>query len=93
MSKKNKKNIGHNSINKELLLSVVERVETLEEEKAGTAQDIKDVYAEAKGNGLDVKTIRNMVKLRAMDKEKLAEQEFLRDLYMQCLDLGPSMLE
>jgi len=93
MSKKSKKNIGHNSINKELLQSVVERIENLEEEKKGIADDIKDVYAEAHGNGLDKKTIREMVKLRAKEKEKLAEEEHIRDLYMQALGLGPSMLE
>lgn len=91
--KKAETNMGHNSLDKEQLISVVERVERLEEEKKGIADDIKDVYAEAKGNGYDVKTVREMVKMRAKDKVKLEEEEHYRDLYMQALGLGPSMLE
>ncbi len=67
--------------------SFVERVERLEEEKAALSADIKDVYAEAKGTGFDVKTIRQIVRLRKMDQTDRDEQEALLDLYKRVLDL------
>lgn len=63
------------------LLSFIERIERLEEEKAALMEDIKEVYAEAKGVGFDVKTIRKVVSLRKMDGEKRRETEELLDLY------------
>jgi len=63
------------------LSSFIERIERLEEEKASLAEDIKEVYAESKGLGFDVKTIRQIVKLRKMDAEKRREGEELLDLY------------
>lgn len=69
------------------LRSIVERVEKLEEEKAALAADIRDIYAEAKGNGFDVKTLRQVVRLRKLDKPDRDEQEALLDLYKQVLEL------
>ncbi len=72
----------------ERLRSFIERIERLEEEKAALAADIREVYAEAKGDGFDVKTMRQVVKLRKMDSADRAEQEALLDLYKSALGLG-----
>lgn len=69
------------------LRSFVERIEKLEEEKAALAADIRDVYAEAKGTGFDVKTLRQIVRLRKLDQTDREEQEALLDLYKRVLDL------
>lgn len=71
----------------ERLKSFVERVERLEEEKAALAADIRDVYAEAKGGGFDVKILRQIVRLRKLDQADRREQEELLDLYMRALDM------
>ncbi len=63
------------------LKSVIGRIERLEEEKAGLAADIRDVYAEAKGNGFDPKTIRQVIRLRKLDNSERDEQETLLALY------------
>ncbi len=70
------------------LRSFIERIERLEEEKAALGADIREVYAEAKGDGFDVKTMRQVVKLRKMDSADRAEQEALLDLYKSALGLG-----
>ena len=70
------------------LLSFIERVERLQEEKAALAEDIKEVYGEAKSVGFDVKTIRQVVKLRKMDTEKRREQEELLDLYKSAVGMA-----
>jgi uncharacterized protein (UPF0335 family) len=69
------------------LRSIVERIERLEEEKAALAEDIKEVYAEAKGNGFDTKTLRTVVRLRKQDTSERAEQEALLDLYLNALGM------
>lgn len=69
------------------LMSFLERIERLEEEKSGIAEDIKDVYAEAKGVGFDTKTIRRIIKLRKMEPEKRREQDDLLDLYMAAIGM------
>ena len=79
--------IGHNSIAKDQLKSIIERVERLEEDKAAIGSDIKDVYAEAKGNGYDVKALRRIVSLRKQDPDKRAEQEAILDTYMHALGM------
>ncbi|WP_323798042.1 DUF2312 domain-containing protein [Nisaea sp.] len=71
----------------EQLVSYIERIERLEEEKAALAADIKDVFAEAKGNGFDVKTMRQILKLRKLDKDDLQEQEHLLELYKRAIGL------
>lgn len=67
---------------------LIERIERLEEEKKGIADDIKDVYAEAKGTGFDPKTMRTIVRLRKMDKSDRQEMEALLDTYKAALGLG-----
>ncbi len=70
------------------LRSFIERVERLEEEKAALAADIREVYAEAKGDGFDVKTMRQIVRIRKLDSSDRAEQEALLDLYKTALGLS-----
>jgi uncharacterized protein (UPF0335 family) len=67
------------------LKSILERIERLEEDKAGVMADLKEVYAEAKGNGFDVKIIRKVVRLRKQDRAKRQEEEALIDLYMSAI--------
>ncbi len=67
------------------LKSVLERIERLEEDKAAVLADLKEVYAEAKGNGFDVKIIRKVVALRRKDRAKRQEEEALIDLYMSAI--------
>ena len=71
------------------LKAIVERIERLEEEKAEVAGQIKEVYAEAKGNGFDAKTLRKIVSLRKKDTEERQEEEALLDLYMHALGMIP----
>ena len=77
-------------ITAEQLKSYMERIERLEEEKAAMAADIKEVFAEAKANGFDVKIMRQVLKLRKMDSNDRAEQEALLDLYMSALGMAPA---
>ncbi len=70
------------------LRGFVERIERLEEEKAALMADIREVYAEAKGDGFDVKTLRLVVLLRKMDSDDRAEREALLDIYKRALGLG-----
>ncbi len=74
---------------KEQLKSFIERVERLEEEKKTIAEDIKDVFAEAKGTGFDVKALRAILKMRKEDANQRAEHEAIVDLYMQALGMVP----
>lgn len=78
---------GHNSgiVESSQLKSIVERIERLNEDKAAVAEDIKEVFAEAKGNGFDTKVLRKLVSLRAKDKAKLLEENAILDLYASAL--------
>ena len=67
------------------LKSYVERIERLEEEKAALAEDVKEVYAEAKGNGFDTKILRKCIQIRKKDPSERSEEEALIDLYMSAL--------
>lgn len=79
---------GHNSaVPREQLKSIIERVERLEEEKKATASDIRDVYAEAKGNGFDVKALRTIVRMRAENPEDRAEREAILETYKAALGM------
>jgi len=69
------------------LISFLERVERLEEEKQALMEDIKEVYAEAKGVGFDVKIIRRIIKLRKMEPEKRREEDEILDLYMSAIGM------
>jgi uncharacterized protein (UPF0335 family) len=72
------------------LRSIVERIERLEEEKAALAADIKEVYAEAKGNGFDIKILRKVIRLRKVDRVEREEEEALLDVYMAALGMLPT---
>ena len=72
---------------KDQLKAFVERVERLEEEKKALADDIRDVYAEAKGNGFDVKVVRQVLKIRKQDHAERMEMEAILDLYMSALNM------
>ena len=74
-------------IARERLKSFVERVENLEEEKAALTADIREIYSEAKGIGLDIKTLRQIVRLRKLDSSDRQQQEELLDLYKNALGM------
>ena len=67
------------------LKSLIERIERLEEDKAAVANDLKEVYAEAKGEGFDTKIVRKVVRLRKQDTAKRQEEEALIDLYISAI--------
>jgi uncharacterized protein (UPF0335 family) len=75
------------TISGEYLKGYIERIERLEEEKSTLLADIRDVYAEAKGNGFDAKIMRQVIRLRKLDKFELEEQETLLDLYKNALGM------
>ena len=70
------------------LLSFIERVERLEEDRKQVSEDIKDVYAEAKGTGYDVKVMRKIVSIRKQDRDKRREEQEILDLYMAALGMA-----
>jgi uncharacterized protein (UPF0335 family) len=74
-----------NSTAQTQLRSIIERVENLEREKAEVAEQIKEIYAEAKGNGFDAKILRRVVALRKQDRAKRLEQDAILDLYLTAL--------
>ena len=86
---KKKPGMGHNSggIAGDHLRSFIERIERLEEEKASLAQDIKEVYTEAKATGFSVKQMRQLIRLRKMDQHDREEQEEILDLYKTALGM------
>lgn len=67
------------------LRTIIERIERLEQDKAAIAEDLKEVYAEAKGEGFDVKILRKVVTLRKKDKVKLSEEQALIELYLEAI--------
>lgn len=69
------------------LKAIVERIERLEEEKKTITDDIKDVFAEAKGNGYDVAVLKTVIKERKQDRQKLAEREAIADTYRLALGM------
>ena len=77
---------GHNSADDRLRL-LIERVERLEEEKKGIADDIKDVFAEAKAVGYDAKIMKQIIKLRAMNPDDRREQQLILETYANALGL------
>lgn len=76
-----------NKFAKDQLKAVVERIERLEEERKTIGDDIRDVYAEAKGNGFDVVAIRSVVRLRKQDANERAEAETILETYLQALGM------
>src|SRR3569832_370938 len=83
--------ISSDSVAQDQLKAFVERIERMEEEKKAIADDIREIYAEAKGNGFDTKVLRQVVKIRKQDRSERLEQEALLDLYMAALGMqaGP----
>jgi uncharacterized protein (UPF0335 family) len=79
---------GATTVAAERLRSFLERVERLEEEKQTIMGDMKEVYAEAKGEGYDTKTLRKIIRLRKMDRAQRQEEEALLDLYLSALGEG-----
>lgn len=77
--------IGGNAKSK--LRSFLERIERLEEDKAAVANDLKEVYAEVKGEGFDTRILRMVVKMRKQDAAKRQETQALLDLYLSALDM------
>ncbi len=71
----------------ERLRSLVERIERLEEEKKALADDIKEIYSEAKSSGFDVKVLRQVIRQRKIDARELEEQETILDLYRRALGM------
>ena len=75
------------SVSSEHLKQYIARIERLEEEKSKIVQDIREVYDESKSNGFDAKILRQIVRLRKIDRDELAEQEALLDLYKAALGM------
>ena len=78
---------GDTGVAADRLLSFIERIERLEEDKAGVASDIKEVYAEAKSSGFDTKIMRDIVKLRTLDPSQRQEMDHLLEVYRRALSL------
>ena len=76
---------GHNSVDRDRLRSLVERIEAIESERAELASDVKDLLAEAKSGGFDVKAIRAVLRLRRQDKSERDERQAIVDEYMTAL--------
>jgi uncharacterized protein (UPF0335 family) len=73
---------------KDQLKSLIERIERLEEEKAALANDIKEIYTEAKGNGFDTKAIRKIISIRKKDSAQREEEDAILELYMSALGMA-----
>lgn len=73
------------------LKSYIERIERLDEDKAGIASDIRDVFAEAKSNGFDVKAMRQILKLRKMKSSERTEAEYMLELYKRALGMDSAL--
>ena len=76
------------SVAADQLKALIERIERLEEEKAGIAGDIREIYAEAKGNGFDTKVMRKIISLRKKDHAERQEEEAILELYLQALGMA-----
>ncbi len=82
-----------NGVARDQLRAFVERIERLDEERKTIVDDIKDVYAEAKGTGFDTKALRKVIALRKLDPVERAEQEAILDTYLHALGMGPEPSE
>ena len=80
--------VNSDSVAQDQLRAFIERIERLEEEKQTIADDIKEVYAEAKGNGFDTKVLRQIIRIRKQDQNERMEQEALLELYMSALGMA-----
>ena len=80
--------VSSDSVAQDQLKAFVERIERMEEERATVVEDIKEIYAEAKGNGFDTKVLRQIIRIRKQDRAERAEQESLLELYMSALGMS-----
>ena len=80
--------VATESVAADQLKAFIERIERLEEEKAGIAGDIKEIYSEAKGTGFDTKVLRKIIALRKRDYAERREEEAILELYMQALGMA-----
>lgn len=85
--------VDSESVAQDQLRAFIERIERVEEEKQAIADDLKEVYAEAKGNGFDTKVLRQIVRIRKMDHNSRMEQEALMELYMAALGMATAPKE
>lgn len=81
------KNPNHGAINNEQLLSIIQRIEKLNEDSAAIAADVKEIYSEAKSAGYDPKYIRQMIRLRKLDPDELDEADELTKMYRDALGI------
>lgn len=72
---------------KDQLKAIIERIESVEEEKKGLSDDIREIYAEAKGNGFDVAALRTIIKMRKLDASERAEADAILETYMHALGM------
>jgi len=79
--------IPTSNISKDRLQKFIENIERLEEEKANTTEDIREVYKEARYQGFDILILRKIIRLRKMDNTKLEEEDYLIDLYRKTLGI------
>ena len=80
--------VSSDSVAQDQLRAFIERIERMEEEKKAIADDIKEIYAEAKGNGFDTKVLRQIIRIRKQDHAERMEQEALLELYMAALGMA-----
>ena len=85
--------VSPDSVAQDQLRAFIERIERMEEEKKAIAGDIKEVYAEAKGNGFDTKVLRTIIRIRKQDHAERMEQEALLELYMSALGMAAAPTE
>ena len=88
-----KPTVSSDSVAQDQIKAFVERIERMEEEKKAIADDIKEIFAEAKGNGFDTKVLRQVVRIRKQDRSERMEQEALLDLYMTALGMATAPRE
>ncbi len=87
MSSERNEGMGGGQVAADELRLLIERAERLEEEKKGISDDIKDVFAEAKGRGYDPKAIRKILSIRKLKREEYQEQEAILEVYLQSLGM------
>ena len=88
-----KPTVSTESVAQDQLRAFIERIERMEEEKRAISDDIKEIYAEAKGNGFDTKVLRQIVRIRKQDHAERMEQEALLELYMAALGMAAAPRE
>jgi len=86
--RRGRNSVDSDAVAQDQLRAFVERIERMEEEKSAIADDIKEIYAEAKGNGFDTKVLRQIIRMRKQDAAERAEQEALLELYMAALGMS-----